>query len=401
MHTTVNEGKAAQWMAVILVLTLTLQIWISMLLQQDPTLSVTDRAIGIVVNTMAAASTLWIHRDIVSGTGRTASNPWVVWFVISAPTLALGFSDAWTLLAVSHPVAWLLFPPRRAGLISGILGLIQATTLTVASQTHPVEVAGLVLITAVLAAIFYVLTRLTVVLRDYARAREHLARVSVDHDRERISRELHDVLGRTLVGVSLRQQAASRLLERDPVAARTQLEETNRMLREGQAELRKLINGETVVSLASELHAAHGLVSRLNVDIETPQNAVPDLEPRLDHLAGRIVRETVTNMLKHSRPRHVQIQVRTESSSVVMVVVNDGVVPHSGSSTGTGLSDLAQRVEDAGGTLEADHVEPDRFRVLVRLPRAGVSRLPTATTDPDTAETAPEPQAHPDQKVLS
>lgn len=84
-----------------------------------------------------------------------------------------------------------------------------------------------------------------------------------------------------------------------------------------------------------------------------------------------MVRESVTNMLKHSRALHCSLTIRNEPMAVVVTVVNDGCLqgaPGAGFAPGTGLTHMREIVERAGGSFQGELIENRRFRVWASLP---------------------------------
>nr|WP_269810934.1 histidine kinase [Kineosporia rhizophila] len=223
------------------------------------------------------------------------------------------------------------------------------------------------------------MTRLYVVLDELRRTREQIARVRVDEERLRISRDLHDLLGRTLVSASLRNEAALRLLDHDIERCRDQLTALRSSIIDGQARLRALTSGPTLIGLNDELASARELFERLGLRAEVDAVVVDD--PAIDQTLAAVVREAVTNTLKHGQPTWCRIGVRHESLAIVVSVVNDGVTSTAqDGGAHTGLDDIRARVESLGGVLTAGPVPGGQFRVIARVPR-----VPALTPDGDAA----------------
>ncbi len=272
---------------------------------------------------------------------------------------------AWSLMTLGYFSGLLLGPQWQAA----AFGLALAAAAFASGNTmgdHPLIISFVIGSSLVFGAILYTFTRLMIVIDELARTREHVARMRVDEERSRITRQLHDILGRSLVATSLRLQTAVRLLPTDPAAAERQLGEAWQTVTSSQAQLRTLTRGETFIGLPTELDSAARLFDLLRVGYTFDE--VPELEEASEEQLARVLRECVTNILKHARPRHVDVGLRTDSTSVVLSVVNDGMVPSS-LDEGTGLRHLADRLAELGGTLEAGPVGTRRFRVIARLPR--------------------------------
>ncbi len=256
----------------------------------------------------------------------------------------------------------------------------------------------------VTAIVLYSVTRLFIVLQELRRTREHLARLQVDQERSRIARDLHDIIGRTLVAVSLRTETAIRLIDLDIDKCRDQLDQLQSSISAGQAQLRALTSGPVITGLTSELETARQLFDRLGIRLRV--ETVPIVDRGVDQVMAAVVREAVTNSLKHSRPQECRITICRESQDRVLTVVNDGVgdaVDASDSNPlmlardggGTGLRDMRARVEALGGSLVAGPVDGRRFRVTVRIPHVAPSAATDhAALDPDETGAAPRSSIH-------
>lgn len=214
----------------------------------------------------------------------------------------------------------------------------------------------------------YIPIRLAVVSDGLVYTREEVARLRVDEERYRISRDLHDILGRTLVAVSLREQAVLRLLELGSTdEAAVQLRASSAIVAEGQAALRSLTDGPASVDLPVELRCAQELCEQVGIAWDSRIDGGGDTETQ--RLAAAIVREAVTNMLKHSRPLRCWVRGSEDDGVLEFSIANDGCPVDTATNTrGTGLRSLRSRCEARGGVLEAGSPEPGTFRVLVRLP---------------------------------
>lgn len=308
---------------------------------------------------------LWNHRLHATHRGRGLR---VVLTIFLVPlTLVLCWAWMWMMpsLALS---AILMFGGRWKW---GFFVAVSASVYVINVFDNPyvmafVPTAVAILVSGVLTA----LTRMLVVVQELASTREQVARLRVDEERSRIQRDLHDLLGRTLVTVSMRTQTALRLIGKDPSAARVQLEETAALVASGQAQLRELVAGRSIVGLEQELTSAQELCARLGVRLDLQVEPIDD--PSTDALAARMLREAMTNMLKHSRPSVAAISIVDEAGCTVVTVDNDGAVGlPPGATQGTGLRDLQARVEDhLGGVLVSGRQPGGHFRVQARIPRS-------------------------------
>ncbi len=185
--------------------------------------------------------------------------------------------------------------------------------------------------------------------RELRATREALAVAAVAAERERIGRDLHDILGHSLTAIAVKAGLARRLVGRDDPAAATEIGEVERLAREALADVRATASGYRDVSLAAELAVA-GSVLRAGGIAATLPGSVDDVDPRYRELFGYVVREAVTNVVRHA---HASTCTITAGPDRVTVEDNGTGSASPSRPAGHGLSGLADRVRTAGGTLTA------------------------------------------------
>ncbi|MEW6905652.1 sensor histidine kinase [Trueperella pyogenes] len=164
-------------------------------------------------------------------------------------------------------------------------------------------------------------------------------------ERERVARDVHDVLGHTLTVISLKSELAAKLIDRDPARARTELLAVNELSRQAIGEVRATVAGLTNRSLATELATIRTLTSDVGLNL-TITGSADDADPRHRILFGWVAREAMTNVVRHAKASAVRIEIGESWLSVV----DDGVGLGS-AAEGNGLRGLRHRVEDVGGKL--------------------------------------------------
>ncbi|QWW19066.1 hypothetical protein I6B53_08000 [Schaalia sp. 19OD2882] len=324
------------------------------------------RSIGLVASTLVAVLFHLVRRWVIAQ--RPVSWLWGA----AAGALALtsfALSDNWAMLgvaaaciAIAVAPKWWVWPLEIILFAGAILSISIPAPQMVAVES------AIILISTLVTVILYVLVRVITLLRQLDVVQEEIARTRVDQERLRIARELHDVLGRTLVAASLRNQAAIQLLATSPDKAAAQMEATHKTLASGQLALRSLTSGVVVAGLAEEVASAAALchVKSINTSLDVAE--LPD-GPH-SRFCAQVVREAVTNMLKHARPTTCSITIRHKGDTLVTRIVNDGAPAGNESASGTGLAELRKRAAAMGGTLEADQDAQGHFTVTVRLPAA-------------------------------
>jgi two-component system sensor histidine kinase DesK len=173
---------------------------------------------------------------------------------------------------------------------------------------------------------------------------EHLAAVA---ERERIGRDLHDLLGHTLSLIVLKSELAAKLATRDPERAAREIKDVEQVARRALREVREAIRGYRA-SLAEEVGQARSILAaagiRAHVDAERA-----DLPREAEEALALALREAVTNVVRHSRADTCRVELRVEGGACTLVVDDDG---HGTSAPeGSGLRGMRERIAAAGGTV--------------------------------------------------
>ncbi|MDN5688664.1 MAG: sensor histidine kinase [Brachybacterium sp.] len=177
-------------------------------------------------------------------------------------------------------------------------------------------------------------------------AEERNAVLAVAAERERIGRDLHDLVGHSLTSLTISAQLARRLLETDPDAARDQLEHIEATVRQALSDVRATASGMQHVRAATEIASARTVLATVGIQAEVP-TALPPLPDDRAELFGYVIREGVTNMVRHSRATRATITIDEES--VTVSDDGDGIPADTARS---GLTGLEARVAIGGGHLE-------------------------------------------------
>jgi two-component system, NarL family, sensor histidine kinase DesK len=203
--------------------------------------------------------------------------------------------------------------------------------------------------------------------------REAEADLVLTQERLRVSRELHDVLGHRLGIIALKAELAADLAATDPARSAAESGEIREIAAATLAEARQAVHGETVADLATQIASAELVLGsagiETTIDVDSAQ-----VSASASRLLAAVVREAVTNILRHSDARKVSITFDCTERCSTLMIVNDGARPAKGGtapdgpSSGTGLAVLAARFATAGGRLVAGPANDGRFEVRVELP---------------------------------
>lgn len=178
------------------------------------------------------------------------------------------------------------------------------------------------------------------------RAEQRVSQLSVAAERERIARDLHDILGHSLTAISIKSGLAARLADADPAAAREQMLEVERIARVALGDVRATTTGLRQVRLATEIASARSVLLAAGVEAAVP-SAVPALVDRDSELLGYAVREAVTNVVRHAEATRVVIRIEDRA----LIISDDGLGLRTGRARGSGLDGLRRRFAEAGGTF--------------------------------------------------
>jgi two-component system sensor histidine kinase DesK len=182
----------------------------------------------------------------------------------------------------------------------------------------------------------------------------------------RIARDLHDLLGHSLTTITVKSALAKRLIDSDPARAAHEIAQVEQLARESLADTRTAVAGYREVRLATELATAREVLAAAGVRADLP-GVVDDVPADLGGLFGWVVREGVTNVVRHARAKRVRISLTGRA----IEIVDDGTGVPSGrgdAARGNGLSGLAERAAALGGTLTAGPGDTGGFRLRVEVP---------------------------------
>lgn len=267
-----------------------------------------------------------------------------------------GSSFLWLFIGVSA-IAGIILSFRNASIV--VFGLTLLTLgFSVSSSgsllsANWLQIIPLVLLVRGLGLDMIGFVRLSDALKELHTAREELAQQAVTEERLRMARDLHDLLGHTLSLITLKSELAGRLLEKDSHAALQEIHEVERVARQALREVREAVAGYRQRTLRGELDGARQILEAAGIICTVEQEAQP-LPPSIEVVLAWIVREGVTNVIRHSRAQRCLIRITAADKNVRVEVVNDGNprVENSDVQTGSGLSGLAERVAGLGGRIE-------------------------------------------------
>ncbi|MFY9263455.1 MAG: sensor histidine kinase [Actinomycetaceae bacterium] len=192
------------------------------------------------------------------------------------------------------------------------------------------------------------------------RERKLTTRMAIADERDRVARDVHDVLGHSLTVISMKADLAAKLVDHDPVAAKQQNAEIGQLARSAINEIRLTVSGLRVRMLDEELRDTVAAMQDAGLDVVVTGSA-SEVEPGYRLVFSWVLREAATNVIRHAGAQ--QVHITLGQSSISIDDDGHGFAP---TRAGNGLKGLRERVEDAGGRLNIES-DTDGTRISVHM----------------------------------
>jgi two-component system sensor histidine kinase DesK len=259
-----------------------------------------------------------------------------------------------------------LQPVRRA--VTVIIGLIGLIGLMVLLSPIPMPIRLAVFAPAL---IFTVVTGTAGIFeaernratRRLLRADEEIERLAALAERDRIARDLHDLLGHSLSVIVVKSELAGRLLAVGHDQAAGEIADIERIGREALSEVRTAVRGYRSRGLDAELEGAERALAAADVAVTVDRADLPLLDPDRESALALALREAVTNVVRHADATRARIAVTSHGPDVVLEIDDDG--RGMGGSEGSGLAGMRERIAAMGGEVLVDGADGTRVRVRV------------------------------------
>jgi two-component system sensor histidine kinase DesK len=288
----------------------------------------------------------------------------------------LSFGGAW--IGLPGVLAGSLLLTVPAPLAITLCGLVVASLVPIgaAHGLDTLAIVHLILSVGITALVVYGLSRLALLVRQLEEAREELARCAVIQERLRFSRDVHDLLGLSLSAIALKSELVSRLMTDRPDQAREEIGEIMQMSRQALADVRSVASGTSRLSLIKECRLARSVLEAAQVELTL--NLTSDIPEPASTAFATLLREGVTNVLRHTKAEWCEITIGMDDSVASMEILNNGVacsplVPAPDGGGGSGLRNLSERMAVLGGSLTARPEDDGCFRLTAVLPVVGTS----------------------------
>ena len=194
---------------------------------------------------------------------------------------------------------------------------------------------------------------------------EEMAKVA---ERERISRDLHDLLGHTLSVIVLKSELASKLADHDPGRAIDEIRDVERISRDALTEVRRAVQGYRARGFSGELAAGQAALAAAGVHLAADVSAEP-LPPAVETTFALVLRESLTNVVRHAHATTCRTSLDVSDAGARLVIEDDGV--GGAVKEGSGLAGMRERLEQMGGALIVS--SGSGLRVEATLPLSGGS----------------------------
>lgn len=185
--------------------------------------------------------------------------------------------------------------------------------------------------------------------QELAVAHEEVKALATMAERERISRDLHDLLGHTLTLVAVKAELAARLVSRDAEAAEREMQAVATAARDALSEVRTAVVGMKGASLAFELDKARQALAAANVKTEISA-LTTDGHPGQEAVLAMALREAVTNVIRHAGASRCEIRLEPSATALTLTIVDDGAGGRL--AEGSGLKGMRARLAAIGGALD-------------------------------------------------
>lgn len=207
-------------------------------------------------------------------------------------------------------------------------------------------------------------------LREAARLRVdnvRIERLATLGERERIARDLHDLLGHTLTGIVVRAQLIRKIAPSDPARAANEASDVEQLARDALTEVRAAVSGWRHYALDTEIDFARDVLTAAGVELLVHTDTKISMSPAVEAALALAVREAVTNVVRHAGARGCRIEIITTADDVCLTVADDG--RGTGAPDGAGLSGMRERITALGGHV--DRRMDGGTTLTIRVPAQG------------------------------
>ncbi|MGW4489439.1 sensor histidine kinase [Amycolatopsis sp. NPDC004368] len=268
-----------------------------------------------------------------------------------------------------------LFPAGWAALLDALaFGAVAIVLL--AGGKMSADGGDLISVASITLAMFF-MANLIRAIRRLEMANKEIATLAVANERQRVARDLHDLLGHSLTTITVKAGLARRVLESSGDVGRAveEIREVEGLTRSALSDVRLTVSEYREVSLAAELAGARAALRAAEIEADLPY-AVDNVAPQLQSTFGYVLREAITNVLRHSGAGRVRVRLGRDW----LEIDDDGTGAEA--QPGNGLRGLTERLAAAGGTLRSGPRPGEGWVVRAEIPDPEPTAVPVARTEP-------------------
>lgn len=287
----------------------------------------------------------------------------------AAATLLLSFAfiytdSNWTVISVyAASMVGELRPARRAGIVLAIFAVATALAGMIIQQTPFYWAMGVFLMVMIgIANISRAM--LEDKNRALASAQDEVKQMAATAERERIGRDLHDLLGRTLTLIAIKADLAAKLSPRDAAKAEAEMREVAAAARDALAEVRAAVAGMTGATLGREIASSQAALAAAGIACVVDADA-EQIDQGASAVLAMTLREAITNVIRHSGARSCRIALTRGANGLELTVTDDG--DGEAVREGGGIGGVRSRLAAAGGGLSVTG-GAEGTQLVARLP---------------------------------
>jgi two-component system sensor histidine kinase DesK len=184
-------------------------------------------------------------------------------------------------------------------------------------------------------------------------SRKETQRLAQVAERERIARDLHDLIGHTFSVITIKADLAGRLIDKDPAKARIEIKQLENISRDALSQVREVVSGYRTSDLLSELANAKNVFSSVDIDFQYQFENINEQQIELDSTSNKelaiVLRELVTNIIKHAKATQVTAIIKHQDGKIVLALQDDGQGFKNSQHKGFGIKGIEERIQKLKG----------------------------------------------------
>ncbi|SER35759.1 two-component system, NarL family, sensor histidine kinase DesK [Gracilibacillus ureilyticus] len=200
-------------------------------------------------------------------------------------------------------------------------------------------------------------------------ANRKIARLAIIEERNRIARDLHDTLGQKLSMIGLKSELSGKLIDKDSLAAKKEMEDIQKTARQALKEVREMVSEMRSVKITDEIEHVKQLLHvaqiKHKVKVELNEESIPLF---IENVLSMCLKEAVTNVVKHSQATFCNILIKEDPEQFLMAIKDDGSGAEGSIVYGNGLKGMKERLEFVNGDVDVN-VQQNGLLLSVTIPK--------------------------------